>query len=321
MNGSPENVQSFEDLHELIKAQAFRLAQWRVAADDINYRRFFDVNELAALRMENTDVFDKTHRFILELVAQGKLNGLRIDHPDGLYDPKKYLCQLREACAERGVEKKDTPIYVVVEKILTGAERLREDWPVQGTTGYEVANLINGIFVDPSAASKMERIYRAFTGRREDYADLVYTCKKLILKVALASELSVLANLLSRVALANRHTCDFTLNALRSALAEIIASFPVYRTYVSDGDVSEEDRRRVWQAVAAGKRRSNAADLSVFDFIQRILLLDVNGSQSGCYKKIGHSLCHEVPAGNCGCDGQRTRRHRILSLSPAGLFE
>ena len=286
INGTPGSPQSFEQLHELIKGQAFRLAQWRVAADDINYRRFFDVNELAALRMENDEVFRKTHQFILDLVAQGKVNGLRIDHPDGLHDPKKYLLQLRRGIAEpRASTGKNESPYIVVEKILTGEERLRQDWPVEGTTGYDAANLINGLFVDPTAASKMERIYRAFAGRREEYSDLTYTCRKLILKVGLASELGVLANLLSRIALSNRHTCDFTLNALRSALAEIIASFPVYRIYVSEGEVSSEDRRLVSLAVAAARRRSNAADLTVFDFVRRVLLLDVNGSQSGCYKR------------------------------------
>jgi (1->4)-alpha-D-glucan 1-alpha-D-glucosylmutase len=324
LNGNPDNAQSFEELHELIKAQAFRLAQWRVAADDINYRRFFDINELAALQMENEEVFNKTHRFILELVAQGKVNGLRVDHPDGLYDPRKYLRQLRDEFAKEGPDKKDSPVYVVVEKILTGTEQLRRDWPVEGTTGYEVANLINGLFVDASAASKMERIYRAFTGRSEEYGDLVYTCKKLILKVALASELSVLANLLSRIALSNRHTCDFTLNSLRSALAEIIASFPVYRTYVSEGDVSEEDRRLVYRAVAAGKRRSNAADLSVFDFIQRILLVSVNGSQSGCYKRAVtrfamkfQQLTAAVMAKGLE-DTAFYRYHRLVSLNEVG---
>lgn len=286
LNGSAETSQSFDALHELIKAQAYRLAQWRVAADDINYRRFFDINELAALRMENPYVFSKTHRFILDLVKQRKVRGLRIDHPDGLYDPKRYLCQLHDDLEKATGENPDFPAaYVVVEKILTGNERLRENWPIHGTTGYEFANLVNGLFVDTTAASKMERIYRAFSGRREEYADLVYTCKKLILKVALASELSVLANLLSRIALSNRHTCDFTLNSLRSALAEIIASFPVYRTYVSDRDVSPADRRIVEQAVAQGRKRSNAADLSVFDFIQRVLLIDINGSGPGWYQR------------------------------------
>ena len=324
LNGSVDDPRSFEDLHELIKAQAFRLAQWRVAADEINYRRFFDINELAALRMENSEVFDKTHHFILDLVAQGQVNGLRIDHPDGLYDPRQYLRQLRNEFAKQGTDEKEAPVYVVVEKILTGAERLREDWPVEGTTGYEVANLISGLFVDPTVASRMERIYRAFTGRREEYTDLVYTCKKLIMKVALASDLSMLANLLSRIALANRHTCDFTLNALRSALAEIIASFPVYRTYVSDGDVSKEDRGLVTLAVAAGKRRSNAADLSVFDFIQRILLLDLNGSQSACYRRAATRFAmkfQQVTAAVMAKGLEDTafyRYHRLVSLNEVG---
>ena len=291
LNGSVDAPQSFDALHELIKAQAYRLAQWRVAADDINYRRFFDINELAALRMENPDVFHRTHLLIAEMLATGKVNGLRIDHPDGLYDPKGYLCglqdELRKASDKNGEsESADSgSTYVLVEKILTGKERLRADWPVHGTTGYEFANILNGLFIDTNAASKMERIYHAFSGRREEFPDLVYLCKKLILKVSLASELSVLASLLSRIALSNRHTCDFTLNSLRSALAEIIASFPVYRTYVSGTDVSREDRRLVERAVNEGRMRSNAADLTVFDFIQRILLIDINGNEPTWYQR------------------------------------
>ncbi len=295
-SGDPRNAdpQRFDALHELIKTQSFRLAQWRVAGDDINYRRFFDINDLAALRMENDAVFAQTHRFILELAAQGKVDGFRIDHPDGLYDPSKYLRQLTEQImlARNGIavnvaERHDepSPFYLIVEKILTGKERLRSDWPIDGTTGYEFSSLVNGLFVDQTAHRKMERIYRSFCGQSvpaeaPQYIDLVYACKKLILKAVLASELNVLANLLSRIALANRHTCDFTLNSLRSALAEIIACFPVYRTYVSGNEVSSEDRAYVEQAIAAARRRSNAADLSVFDFIRRILLVEINGSQS-----------------------------------------
>jgi (1->4)-alpha-D-glucan 1-alpha-D-glucosylmutase len=282
-NGTPGTPSSFDALHELIKAQAYRLAQWRAAADDINYRRFFDTNDLAALCMENDAVFNETHRFILDLVSRGIVNGLRIDHPDGLYDPTRYFHQLREKLASAG--DPEQPIYLVAEKILTGKEQLRKDWPVSGTTGYEFANLVNGLFVDQSAADKMERIYRSFNGRAFDFSNLVYTCKKLILKAVLASELNVLANLLSRIALANRHTCDFTLNSLRSALSEIIASFPVYRTYVSSRDLSSDDRRYVEHAVVAGRRRSNAADLTVFDFIRRVLLLEVNGVEAGWYKR------------------------------------
>ena len=283
-NGNPEDPHTFELLHDLIKAQAYRLAQWRVAADDINYRRFFDINDLAALRTENETVFENTHRLILDLVGKGKVDGLRIDHPDGLYDPAQYFERLRERTAAE-LEGQQRECYIVAEKILTGRERLRKEWPVEGTTGYEFANLVNGLFVAQGSADRMERIYRFFTGKLEDFPDLVYSCKKLILKVALASELNVLANMLMRIALANRHTCDFTLNSIRSALAEIIASFPVYRTYVTSSEVSAEDRRYIEQAVATGKRRSNAADLTIFDFIQRVLLVEISGCEPEYYKR------------------------------------
>ncbi len=328
LNGKANVPQSFDALHELIKTQAYRLAQWRVAADDINYRRFFDINELAALRMENAEVFNATNHFIVDLVRQGQVDGLRIDHPDGLYDPKRYLLQLQDQLQTdlpNGKKAQDSQvIYIVVEKILTGKEALRPDWPIQGTTGYEYSNLVNGLFVDASASSKMERIYRAFSGRREEYADLVYACKKLILKVALASELSVLANLLSRIALSNRHTCDFTLNSLRSALAEIIASFPVYRTYVCENQLSNEDRRTIEQAIVGGRRRSTAADLTVFDFIHRALLMDVNGSENAWYKRAVtrfamkfQQLTAAVMAKGLE-DTAFYRYHRLISLNEVG---
>jgi (1->4)-alpha-D-glucan 1-alpha-D-glucosylmutase len=311
---------SFDNLHELIKAQVYRLAQWRAAADDINYRRFFDINDLAALCMENETVFCSTHRFVLDLVAKGRVDGLRIDHPDGLYDPTEYLQRLKRKLANQ----LRSSAYIIVEKILTGKERLRKDWPIEGTTGYEFSNLANGLFVDPGAADKMERIDRAFSGRSQDFADLVYTCKKLTLKVVLASELNVLANLLSRIALANRHTCDFTLNSLRSALAEIIASFPVYRTYVSCREVSSEDRRYVEQAVAIGRRRSNAADLTVFDFIRRVLLIEVNGHEPAWYKRAIVRVAmkfQQVTAAVMAKGVEDTafyRYHRLVSLNEVG---
>src|SRR5438270_1746774 len=175
-------------------------------------------------------------------------------------------------------------MYVVAEKILTRSERLRKEWPVHGTTGYEFANLLTGVFIDCDAEVRLERIYRSFTGREVAFDDLVYDCKKLILKISLASELNVLANALSRIALSNRHTCDFTLNSLRSALAEIIASFPVYRTYVHPNGLTPDDRRYIDQAVASGRKRSNAADLSVFDFINRVLLTETSGDEPQWYR-------------------------------------
>src|SRR5580704_8636909 len=203
LNGTPADPASFEELHELIKAQAFRLANWRVASDDINYRRFFDTNDLAGLRMENEKVFEATHHLILRLVSEGKVDGLRLDHPDGLYDPAQYFERLRRSIEtatnpEKGVRdglrsvseggsqevSEKTSRYVVVEKILTGAERLPAEWPVYGTTGYDFANLVNGLFVDPAAVMRMERVYRNFISAEIDFEDLAYRCRKLIIRVA-----------------------------------------------------------------------------------------------------------------------------------------
>ncbi len=282
MNGEPGRPDSFEDLHELIKRQAYRLAYWRVAADDINYRRFFDVNDLAALRMENEAVFEATHRFILELMKQGKVNGLRIDHPDGLYNPSQYFERLQKGQRSDGGGNEKS--YLVVEKILTGDERLPENWPIDGTTGYEFGNLVNGLFVDSASEAVMDRIYRGFIGRRVRYDKLVYRCKKIVLEGALTSELNVLANLLSQIALANRHTCDFTVNSLREALCEVIAWFPVYRTYVSGEEVSETDRKYIHQAIAVAKKRTAIADGSVFDFVQDVLLTRLAEGQAKPYR-------------------------------------
>ncbi len=284
VNGRPGDPNSYDALHDLIKTQAYRLAEWRVAADDINYRRFFDINDLAALCTQNEPVFSATHKFILELIGRGKVNGLRVDHPDGLYDPAKYFHQLKERIAENLKPEDGTP-YIVAEKILTRKEQLRRNWRIDGTTGYEFSNLVNGLFVNRAAAEKMQRIYRSFCGRMPDFPEQSYLCKRLILSAVLASELNVLANLLAHIALDDRHTCDFTLNSLRRALAEIIASFPVYRTYVSCRGVSSEDRRYIEEAVAAGRKRSRAADLSVFDFIRSALLIEVNGLEGKSYKR------------------------------------
>jgi (1->4)-alpha-D-glucan 1-alpha-D-glucosylmutase len=282
VNGQPGKPESFEDLHELIKRQAYRLAYWRVASDDINYRRFFDVNDLAALRMENEPVFDATHRFILRLMKEGKLDGLRIDHPDGLYNPAQYFERLQQSQQTEtgGAEK----FYLIIEKILTSDERLPSDWPIDGTTGYEFGNLVNGLFVDPDSETAMERIYRGFIGRRIRFDYLVYRCKKLVLDGALTSEINVLANLLSQIALANRHTCDFTVNGLREALAEVIAWFPVYRTYITADGVSDTDRRYIEKAIATARRRGAIADTSVFDFIRDVLLTRLAEGQAKPYR-------------------------------------
>jgi (1->4)-alpha-D-glucan 1-alpha-D-glucosylmutase len=286
INGNPSDSASFDELHELIKAQAFRLANWRVASDDINYRRFFDTNDLAGLCVENEGVFQATHRLILQLISNEKVDGLRIDHPDGLYDPVQYLVRLQEAIAGNAPARENgKDFYVVIEKILTGRERLPAGWPVSGTTGYDFANLVNGLFVDARSAIRMERIYKKFVGEAIDYGDLAYRSRKLIIQGALVSELNVLANRLERIALSKRHTCDFTLNNLRDTLTEVVASFPVYRTYVSASGVSESDDRYIRTAIEAAKRRSPATDTSVFDFVRDVLLTRIAEGQDAAYRE------------------------------------
>ncbi|HYH43877.1 MAG TPA: malto-oligosyltrehalose synthase, partial [Burkholderiales bacterium] len=280
-NGRAEDRSSFERLHELLENQAYRLSSWRVAADEINYRRFFDINDLAALRMEDENVFEATHRLVLALAASGKVNGLRIDHPDGLYDPDQYFRRLQQRYAQlAGVDLKPgedgrpaRPLYVVIEKIAAPHEKLPESWAVYGTSGYRYAVLVNGVFVDPEAAEEMERVYRDFADDAVDYEDTVYQGKRAIMQAALASPLAMLAAELKRIAHADRRTRDYTLNNLRNALAEVVACFPVYRTYIVEGP-SAQDRRYIEWAVAQARRRSLAADTTILDFVQRMLLAE-----------------------------------------------
>ena len=288
INGNPADPATFEELHEFIKAQAFRLANWRVASDDINYRRFFDINDLAGICMENEKVWEATHRLILRLMAEGKVDGLRLDHPDGLFDPAQYFERLNRGVAVATNNSENWPCekspYVIIEKILTGAEQLPGEWAVCGTTGYDFANLVNGLFVDSAAAARMERIYRSFIDEEIEFEDLAYRSRKLIVRFALASELNVLANQLTRIALSKRRTCDFTLNSLRDALTEIASTFPVYRTYVSPAGVSESDAGYIRRAIASAKWRSPAADTSIFDFIGEVLLTHIADGQDPAYR-------------------------------------
>lgn len=273
LNGQPGNPESFDALHELIRSQAYRLSYWRVAADDINYRRFFDINDLAGLRVENGEVFEAAHRLVFRLLAEGRADALRVDHPDGLYDPLTYFRRLQawrdwRAARRDGGEKS---LYLVIEKILSGDEQLPQEWPVHGTTGYCFANLVNGLLVDATAESKLDRIYKGFAGERGSFDDLVFQGKVLVMTTAMASELNVLANRLTRIAQGDRHTRDYTLNSLRRALAEVVASFPVYRTYIADEAPTGQDRRAVEWALSLARRRSRADDISVFDFLRDVL--------------------------------------------------
>ncbi|HET6576541.1 MAG TPA: malto-oligosyltrehalose synthase [Fimbriiglobus sp.] len=343
-------------LDALLEAQAYRLCYWRVASDEINYRRFFDINELSALSAEREDVFRDTHALILRLCGEGLVDGLRIDHPDGLYDPKQYLQRLQEyyllavarhlaatdpafagvewgevepAVRERlgptphggreqrqdeplspsplggagrgggygastgrghhsapvertphpnpppqgGREKESgLPLYVIVEKILERTEHLPPDWPAASTTGYEFINAINGLFVDPAGAASLSRAYEALTGRDDPFPEVALRAKIQVLHSAFSSELDMLARQLDRLARVNRLARDFTLNGQRGALRAVIASFPVYRSYV-DGHVSRTDERLIRLAVLRARRRSPTLSQDLFDFIRDTLLL------------------------------------------------
>jgi (1->4)-alpha-D-glucan 1-alpha-D-glucosylmutase len=284
LNGTPDHPETMTALGNLLEDQAYRLAYWRVAGDEINYRRFFDINDLAGLRMENDEVFEATHGLVLDLIARGQLHGLRLDHLDGLYDPAGYGHTLRtrlgeEIAARRGIaaESAGDEVYVVVEKILAEHERLPADWPVHGTTGYEFARLVGGLFVDGAQERALDRVYTRFVGHRVDYEELLYQSKLLIMRTSLASELNVLADGLDRLSEADWRTRDFTRSKLREALREVVACFPIYRTYLGDGEPSSDDVRHVEWAVARARRRSRAVDLSAFDFLQDVLLGRVQG--------------------------------------------
>jgi (1->4)-alpha-D-glucan 1-alpha-D-glucosylmutase len=276
INGQAGDPRSFDALDELLNDQSYRLAFWRVAAEEINYRRFFDINDLAAIRMELPEVFDATHKLLLELVGAGAVTGVRIDHPDGLYLPKEYFEKLQRRCAAvLGIPLPDDgrASYLLVEKILSGNETLRRDWPVHGTTGYEFAKLLSNVLVDASSEQAITKTFQRFIGHSMHFGHLVYAKKRLVMRLSLANDVNVLGDMLDRLSETNRWFRDFTLDALARAVRETIACFPVYRTYVAPGQpVSDEDRAVIERAVTAAKRRNPALEESVFNFLRDILL-------------------------------------------------
>ena len=321
--GDPADPASYDPLHELLEAQAFRLAYWRVAADDINYRRFFDVNDLAALRVENEAVFEATHRLVLELIAARALDGLRIDHIDGLYDPLGYLRRL-----QAGIERATTAagggrcIYLVAEKITASFERLPTDWPIDGETGYHFANVVNRLLVDSAGKGRMGRTYQFFIGEPRLWPDIAYECQHRVLRQSLASELNTAANLLVRIAHGDRGTRDFTLASLWRALAEVIACFPVYRTYVTD-TVAESDRRYIDWAIAAARRRGSSVEQPVFDFVRRALLLELPAQSASARERMRRFAMKfqqiTAPSSAKGIEDTALYRfNRLVSLNEVG---
>jgi (1->4)-alpha-D-glucan 1-alpha-D-glucosylmutase len=277
INGEKGNPRSFDQLERLLERQWYRLAYWRVAADEINYRRFFDINDLAAIRVENPRVFEAVHRLVGRLVGAGWVTGLRIDHPDGLRDPQAYFKNLQSLYrAQQPASDEAAEIYIVAEKILTGDEPLSTEWAVCGTTGYDLMNIITRVQLDDAGLSELRSCYDQLTSYSGKPADVIYESKRTILFASMSSELQMLSADLYRIAQSHRASRDFTRPALQRALREVIACMGVYRTYVrgDSWDVSEADYRTVSLAVRLAKRRNPTLPVSVFDFLASVLLLE-----------------------------------------------
>lgn len=280
-NGVPGRPETFDTLHNLLEEQPYRLAYWRTAQHEINYRRFFDINELGGVRVEDPLVFEATHSLLTRLLAHNQVHGLRIDHPDGLFDPAGYFARV-QALARRSppAASDDThrqtdaerPIWMLAEKILSHHETLPREWLVHGTTGYNFLNDVNGLFVKPDGFRALRRIYVRVTGRSLPFSEVAYKSKKLIIETTMASELNVLVHALSHIAQASRRSRDFTLSSLREMLTEVVACFPVYRTYVSHDGWTSSDRQMIDRAIIEARRRNPAMERSLFDFLRAVLL-------------------------------------------------
>ncbi|MFW6185810.1 MAG: malto-oligosyltrehalose synthase [Halobacteriota archaeon] len=262
-NGTVGESQSFELLETLLREQLFRLSFWKVASEEINYRRFFSINELICLRVEDEEVFNYTHSLVLDMLKKGKFSGIRVDHIDGLYDPTDYLRRLRE--------KAD---YVIVEKILEPEEELPSFWPVEGTTGYEFIYYVNNLFCRRENEREFDRIYSSFTGMNKSYSELLLEKKRLIIGKHMAGDVENLALLLKNISSKYRHGSDKTLYGIKRALVEIMAQFPIYRTYTSSTASREKDREFIKEAIRKARRK--IPDLQhELNYIQDFLLLEL----------------------------------------------
>lgn len=263
-NGEPGKPESFNLLESLLSEQFFRLTYWKVGAEEMNYRRFFTVNELISMRVEDFKVFKNTHDLICKLVHEGKFTGLRIDHIDGLYDPKQYLDRLREKTGDT---------YITVEKILQQGEDLPSNWSVQGTSGYDYLNYLNGIFCQSESEEKFTQIYSEFTGIKTEYEQIIPDKKHLIIERNLAGDIDNLAFLLKTIAGNYRYGSDFTINGLKRALAEVLSRFPIYRTYIDREGISDIDRSYIQQVIDATKPHTPFLH-NELNFIEKLLLLE-----------------------------------------------
>ena len=266
---------SFDALHELLCAQVYRLAFWRVAGEEINYRRFFDINSLAAIRTEVPEVFAASHELVFKMIERGDVTGLRIDHIDGLWNPRAYLENVQRHFGGAADDPASRPLYLIVEKILGVDEWLPADWPVHGTTGYEFGADATGLLLDAANERAITGTYARFAGPMR-VEDLVYEKKLLVTRMAMTSEIAMLGHLLDQLSERDRNYRDFTLNQLTAAVREAIACFPIYRTYIApDRPVRDEDRLIILRALRKARRRNPSIDKPIFDYLAKVLLLDL----------------------------------------------
>jgi (1->4)-alpha-D-glucan 1-alpha-D-glucosylmutase len=263
-NGIPGIPESFNILDNLLMQQHYRLAFWKVANEEVNYRRFFNISDLISLRIENEETFNRIHSMVFKLIKENKINGVRVDHVDGLYDPEGYLNRLRDRLKEA---------YIIVEKILDFNESLPISWKIEGTTGYEFLNYVNGIFCRREHGKKFNSIYKKFTQANTPLEELTISKKKLIIETRLAGELERLALFIENISGRDRYGIDLTRNGLKSALIELLANFPVYRTYINKENYSEADRKYVTYVVEKLKAE-NPQLINEFIYIGNLLLMN-----------------------------------------------
>jgi (1->4)-alpha-D-glucan 1-alpha-D-glucosylmutase len=293
-------------LDELIQAQNYRLAYWRAAREDLDYRRFFDVTSLAGLRMEDERVFAQTHELILGWLRDGVLDGVRVDHPDGLRDPKTYFDRLHGAAPDA---------WIVGEKILEPGEDLPADWPIAGTTGYDFLNLVGRLYTDPFGEQPLTELYAELTGETRSFAEVAYESKRQIVGEVLAAEVNRLTEYLAAVVRGHRRPRDYSRSQMRAVLRELITCFPVYRTYVrpDQGAVSAADVRYVTEACAAALERRPDLPSDLMEFVADVLLLRVGGERESEFVARFQQLTGPVMAKGV----EDTAFYRYMRLSSA----
>ncbi len=297
-NGRKGEPKSFDLLDRLLNAQWYRLTFWRTALENINYRRFFNISDLISVRTEQLEVFCSTHRLVFQLLSEGKVTGLRIDHIDGLRDPHEYLYRIHRTCNPASSEERpeetrrlsgassalggephrnpadaELDLYVVIEKILIGEEPLPRDLATSGTTGYDYLNVLNGVFVDPDGLGKLEHFYSEFTGLSQAFKDVQYEKKKLVVGRKFYSEFRSLEDQFNKIANQDRYGRDVSRRELERTLLEVIACLPVYRTYIRGLDFAEEDRQVLDRTFAEVKARNPGLSAAAQRFVKRVLTL------------------------------------------------